>query len=160
VLLGDEVDIADKKLCLKKCVDLFSSVNEGSVIGVRQVPSEEVSKYGVAEFDATSRIQRLVEKPRPQESQSNWIIPGRYVFENAILDELSRTAPSRNGEIQLTDAMASLLRKRALWAQPLFGECFDTGSKSGFLLANLAQGLKDPELSNAIKSFLKEKNLF
>ncbi|MBP7844856.1 MAG: UTP--glucose-1-phosphate uridylyltransferase [Proteobacteria bacterium] len=155
VLLGDEVDIATKKNGLKDCVTKFKEINAGSVIGVQEVPHEEVSKYGVVEFNDQFSISRFIEKPQPSETTSSWIIPGRYVFENQILNELSSTQPGRGGEIQLTDAMLSLLDTRPFFAQEISGERYDTGSKLGFILANLAQALKDPKLKKPILEFLE-----
>jgi UTP--glucose-1-phosphate uridylyltransferase len=156
VLLGDEVDIASRKLGLKSCVERFQGIEAGSVIGVQEVAPQEVSKYGVVEFDDKEKIQRFVEKPQPGETTSNWIIPGRYVFENSILNSLAKTEPGRGGEIQLTDAMESLLLSRPFFAQKIGGERYDTGSKLGFILANVAQALKDPKLKGPVIDFIKK----
>lgn len=157
VLLGDEVDISNSKAGgLKACVDRFNSLSEGSVIGVTPISKDLVSSYGVAEFDNDGKVERFVEKPSQGETTSNWILPGRYVFENKILEVLEKTKPGRGDEIQLTDAMDTLLKKSPFYAQKMDIERYDTGDKLGFIKANIAQALKNKEFKADLTSFIKE----
>ncbi|NCN27053.1 UTP--glucose-1-phosphate uridylyltransferase [bacterium] len=157
VLLGDEVDISKtKEGGLKSCVDRFTAMTEGSVIGVTPIEASLVSNYGVAEFSADGKVSRFVEKPKPNESSSNWILPGRYVFENSILKVLKSTPHGRGNEIQLTDAMETLLKSRPFYAQKMDIERYDTGDKIGFIKANIAQAFKNEKFRKELTSFLKE----
>jgi UTP--glucose-1-phosphate uridylyltransferase len=157
VVLGDDIMVHDKRSAIGQCLDLFETKASGSVVGVIEVPEAEASKYGVAEFDAQGQVSRFVEKPQKGESSSRWALPGRYVFESEIIDILENTAPGKNNEIQLTDAMQALNKKSPFWADKIQGERFDTGDKLGYIMANVAFALKDPEYREELHDWLKKK---
>ena len=94
----------------------------------------------------------MVEKPSPQRAPSNLAILGRYVLPFRVLELLEHTAPGVGGEIQLTDALDGLLGNYGLNAVETDAQVFDCGNKLGFLSANLAVGMHDPEIKSAIKA--------
>ena len=168
VLLGDEIIESDspQQSALKSCLDLMNNSNEDikNVIGVLEVPKEETEKYGIVSLESNeqmssngfSPITGFVEKPTPQEAPSNWAIPGRYVFNYDIFDVIKNTPKGKGSEIQLTDAMDSLLKKQSFYAQKMTGKRFDTGSKLGYLQANVYFALKNKELKDDLRNFIQD----
>ncbi|NCN40237.1 UTP--glucose-1-phosphate uridylyltransferase [bacterium] len=164
VLLGDEIVRNNHgPSSVKQCVDAFQSKERGSVIGVIEVPKEETYLYGVCDFGNDGakgpgpwEVKGFVEKPAPEDAPSNWALPGRYVFEPGILNAIRETPRGKGNEIQLTDAMVRLLKTQPFFAQAIKGERFDTGSKLGYIIANVAYGLADPEHQVALRKALLE----
>ena len=159
VLLPDEIFIpqALAENPSKALAENFKQFGK-SVVSLLEVPKEQVSSYGVAKFEKQGdqlKILDLVEKPKVFEAPSHLILPGRYLFNNAILDWIEKT-PAKDGEVQLTDAMVSLSKAQGL--NGLITKCprFDGGSVVGLLKANVFAALKDEKLSKEFKSFLHE----
>lgn len=158
VLLGD--DMIDSKVpCTRQLMEVAIK-NDASVVGVMEVAREEVSKYGIVggkSLDArTTRVERLVEKPKPAEAPSQWAIPGRYVLKPSIFKYLRETKPGAGGEIQLTDALHLMAEREKLLAYRFEGHRYDTGDKLGFIDATLAYALKRPELAPGVRGLLKK----
>jgi UTP--glucose-1-phosphate uridylyltransferase len=165
VVLGDDlIRTRGKTTAIGQCLADFRARDAGSVIGVLRVPTDQTSLYGICDlggvdFTPTTRslkVRGFVEKPSPSEAPSNWALPGRYVFEPAIIDALRETPPGKGGEIQLTDGMVALLKTSPFFAQALEGERFDTGNKLGYIIANVAYGLDDPTYRAELSALLKE----
>lgn len=166
VVLGDDLirTRSPSKSAIGQCLAGFNARESGSVVGVLKVPHTQTSLYGICDMggqnftdaNASLKVHGFVEKPSPEEAPSDWALPGRYVFEPHIIDELRITKPGKGGEIQLTDAMASLLLKRPFFAQAMQGQRFDTGSKMGYIIANVAYGLEDPSHREELSQLLKE----
>ncbi|WP_372425063.1 UTP--glucose-1-phosphate uridylyltransferase GalU [Salinarimonas chemoclinalis] len=127
----------------------------GNIVAAEEVPMEETSKYGILsvaeDHGKTFRISGMVEKPKVEEAPSNLMISGRYILQPEIFDVLERQEPGAGGEIQLTDAMKTLMESQDFHGMRYEGTTHDTGSKIGFLVANLAYGLEDPELGPALR---------
>jgi UTP--glucose-1-phosphate uridylyltransferase len=162
VLLGDEIMInqPQQKNTLSVLVDHHASQG-GSVVAVMEVPDSEVQKYGMAEVtDKLSpglfKVSGFVEKPRPNETRSRWALPGRYVFESEIFTHLQNGKPGALGEIQLTDSMNALCKKRAFLASTFTADRYDAGDKLGYLKANVELALKNAELSADFADYLRE----
>lgn len=158
VVLSD--DVIDS---VAPCVGQLAAVHAqygASVVALMEVPSEQLSAYGVVEADEVSpglyRIRSLVEKPKPEEAPSNLAIIGRYVLTPQIFDSLTRIAPGAGGEIQLTDGMRHLLGSQPIYGLKFEGRRFDAGDKQGFLRATVEFGLKHPTLGAAFRSYLRE----
>jgi UTP--glucose-1-phosphate uridylyltransferase len=165
VILGDDIIRTPKgaPTAIAECLETFKKVGEGSVVGVHRVPHEQTSMYGVVDFGNTQlteggpwKVQGFVEKPSPDKAPSDWALPGRYIFEPQIMDCLRETPRGKSNEIQLTDAMVRLLAQRPFYARPMSGQRFDTGSKMGFLIANLAYALDDPQHKEELRAQIKE----
>lgn len=159
VLLGDEIMVSPAKEInvttqLVQCYDDSKS----SVIAVMKVNDEEVSKYGIAEVDTDEKIfnvKNLIEKPKATETTSRWALPGRYAFGPEIFDFLEKTTPGKNGEIQLTDAMAQMLKKYGMKAIPVESQRFDAGDPFGFIKANIELAIRHPEIGEVVKKYIQ-----
>jgi UTP--glucose-1-phosphate uridylyltransferase len=158
VLTDDVIDAA--RPALRQMLDVFERV-QGPVIAVDRVPPEDVSSYGIVAIDETDlgpgvhRIVDLVEKPPRSEAPSNLAIIGRYILTPDIFPALQDTASDRTGEIQLTNGMRRLLKKRPLYACEISGVRHDTGNKLGFLKATAYFALKRPEFADAFRRYVE-----
>jgi len=157
VLLAD--DLIDAEIpATRQLIEQYERY-KGSVLGVQRVPLEETSKYGIVatgDPDAkTGIVTRFVEKPSPEKAPSNLAAAGRYVLEPEIFAELRNTPGGAGGEIQLTDAIARLLKTRAVLAYCYDGRRFDCGSKLGFWEATMMLGLRHPEIGDAVRQSLQ-----
>lgn len=131
----------------------------GNVIAVEEVKPEETHQYGIVAvgetFGQTFEITGMVEKPKQGTAPSNFIISGRYILQPEIFSILERGDKGAGGEIQLTDAMIRLAEQQKFYGMRFDGRTYDTGSKIGFLTANLAYGLERPELAEALKAEIR-----
>ncbi|NBB92028.1 MAG: UTP--glucose-1-phosphate uridylyltransferase GalU [Gammaproteobacteria bacterium] len=129
-----------------------------SVISVEEVPMEKTSSYGVVNVESfagrSGRIRGVVEKPEPENAPSNLAIVGRYVLSSRVFELLEHTEPDHRGEIQITDAIATLLGEQAVDAYQFEGRHYDCGSKLGFLQATVDLGRKHPELGDDFSAWL------
>src|SRR5690606_18124460 len=130
-----------------------------SVLGVETVPRDQTGNYGIVavntEASGLQRIERIVEKPSPEEAPSNLAVVGRYVLTPAIFDKLEATGRGAGGEIQLTDAIADLLASEPVYVWPFTGTRYDCGSKIGYLRATVEYALRHPELGENFKAYLE-----
>ncbi len=157
-LLLPDMLMFDEPGCMAGMMAHYEEVG-GNIIAVEEVPREEVHRYGVVALDPDARdvmrITGMVEKPSVDEAPSTLIISGRYILQPEIFAHLDETAPGAGGEIQITDAM-----QRGIEAgEPYFawhytGQTWDCGSKLGFLLANVAFGLRDKETADALRAYV------
>ncbi len=157
VLLGD--DIIDARVpAAKQLADCYEKNGLGT-IALMEVPPPEVHLYGIAAGqpldERTIRIERLVEKPK-QDAPSNLAVIGRYVLPPRVFDVLERLPAGVGGEIQLTDALAVLAREEGLLGYRFDGDRYDAGDRFGYLKANVAFGLKRPELREPLLAYLRE----
>jgi UTP--glucose-1-phosphate uridylyltransferase len=156
VMLGD--DIVDSEVpCLKQLMDCYSNY-ETSILGVQQVPATEVYKYGIIDGieieDSVYKLKDVVEKPKVSEAPSNVAILGRYIITPRIFDILDNTKPGKGGEIQLTDALKTLMEEESMYAYNFKGRRYDVGDKQGFLEATVEYALKDEELKENFMKYL------
>lgn len=157
VMLGD--DIVDSSYpCLKQLIDVFDEYKT-TIIGVQEVPMEDVYKYGIVNGvfieDDVYKVKDLVEKPDIAAAPSNIAILGRYIISPQIFEMLEKTKPGKNGEIQLTDALKLLLEKEAIYAYKFKGKRYDVGDKLGFLQATVEFALKRDDIKDQFKAYLK-----
>lgn len=159
VILGDDV-IDARPPALRQMLDVFEEL-DGPVLAVEEVPAENVSSYGVIDADeirpGVYRIRDMVEKPPREEAPSNLAIIGRYVLTPDIFPELEATAreQDRTGEIQLTNGLRKLLKKREVYACRVNGVRHDTGNKLGFLKAVVYFALQRDDLSGPFRDYLR-----
>jgi len=159
VLLGDDL-VLSKTPCAKQLIDLFDDVGE-SIVAIQRVPADQTHNYGIVEGekngrDNTFKVSRMVEKPAPGTTESDMAIIGRYILMPEIFSILDKTTPGHGGEIQLTDALLALTKKRAMYALEFDGTRYDAGDKMGYLKAIVAYGLLHPQLGKPLKKYLKE----
>jgi UTP--glucose-1-phosphate uridylyltransferase len=156
VLLGD--DVVDSEVpCLKQMIDCFNEYKT-SILGVQQVPDEDVCKYGIVKGthieDRVYKVKGLVEKPSKEEAPSNVAILGRYIITPKIFEILDNTKPGKGGEIQLTDALLTLASQEAMYAYNFVGRRYDVGDKLGFLEATIEFALKREDLKGPFIEYL------
>jgi len=159
VLLSDDI-IDVQTPSLKQLLDVYEKY-DAPVVAVFEVEGEAISRFGVIDGEEVEkgiyRIKDMVEKPPAAQAPSNLAIIGRYVLTPDIFAELERTAPGAIGEIQITDAMRSLLKKRPFYAVRFEGTRYDAGDKLGFLIATVEFAMKHPELADEFKEYLRLK---
>ena len=147
VILADDLIDAPKG-ALAQMMDVYNATGS-SVLGVETVDPSQTGSYGIVEIapkDAYQRVTSIVEKPKPADAPSNLAVVGRYILTPAIFDLLRHTQAGAGGEIQLTDAIAALLKQETVLAHAFSGQRYDCGSKLGYLQATLAYGCKHPEV--------------
>ncbi|HZH53663.1 MAG TPA: UTP--glucose-1-phosphate uridylyltransferase GalU [Microvirga sp.] len=137
----------------------------GNIIAVEEVPEDQTHQYGIVsvgeEFGQTFEITGMVEKPPKGTAPSNFIISGRYILQPEIFDLLSTQQRGAGNEIQLTDSMIRLMKDQKFYGMKYQGRTYDTGSKVGFLMANVAYALEREDLGPAfrqeLEAFLRQK---
>ena len=131
----------------------------GNVIAVEEVPEDQTHQYGIVAvgetFGQTFEIAGMVEKPPKGTAPSRYIISGRYILQPEIFDILSNHETGAGGEIQLTDAMKRLSETQPFFGMAYEGRTYDTGTKLGFLMANVAYALERPDMSGPFRSQLQ-----
>lgn len=162
VLLADDLlDGQGDDPVLKQMVEVYN-YNRCSVLGVMNVPRAETKQYGIVSTERDSgdvqRVTGIVEKPKPEEAPSTQAVVGRYVLTGRIFDHLRNLKPGAGGELQLTDAIASLLQEEAVLSYQFKGVRYDCGSKIGYLQATVELGLKHPEVGAAFADYLSQRN--
>ena len=164
VILADDVIDATPP-ALKQMIDVFERVG-GPVLAVERVPPEQVSSYGIVDIDPSASLGKgvyavrdLVEKPPRNEAPSNLAIIGRYLLTPDIFPELRATASDRTGEIQLTNGLRSLLKRRKIFACEIDGVRHDTGNKLGYLQAVVYFALRRQDLSEPFRAYLRSENI-
>jgi UTP--glucose-1-phosphate uridylyltransferase len=157
VVLGDDVIHADPP-AIRQLVDVYDKV-QGPVIAVERVPMDQISRYGVVDAepmgDGVYRIKDLVEKPPREEAPSDLGIIGRYVLTPDIFDVLANVREDRTGEIQLTNGLRELLKRRPLYACEVKGTRHDTGNKLGFLQATFYFAMQRPDIAEPLKQYIR-----
>ena len=133
----------------------------GAVLGIQEVPHQEVNRYGIISPDRLSdglyKVTDLVEKPAPSDAPSNLAVIGRYVLPPEIFPILRKTKPGKNGEIQLTDALRELAKSSPMYALEVKGNRYDAGDKLGFLIATVEFALKNPSLGSDFAEYLRSR---
>ncbi len=161
VLLADDLMVGDEPV-LKQMVDQFSEWR-ASILAVQEVPAEHTKRYGiVAGTQVNERVMdvtRIVEKPAPEVAPSRLGVAGRYILTPGVFHEIATQPRGVGGEIQLTDGIASLLRREKVFAYRYEGRRYDCGSKEGFLEANVELALAHPQLGAPFKAFLQTLSL-
>jgi UTP--glucose-1-phosphate uridylyltransferase len=160
VMLADDLIVNQGKGCLKQMVDLYQE-EKTSILGVESIAPEDTQSYGIVDAKQLgknySNVLSIVEKPKPEDAPSNLGVVGRYILNPRIFDELAKLDGSSGvgGEIQLTDAIASLLTKEQVLAYQFDGKRYDCGSKLGYLIATVEQGLAHVEVGAEFTEYLK-----
>jgi UTP--glucose-1-phosphate uridylyltransferase len=161
VMLAD--DIVDAEVpALKQMLEVYEETG-APVLGTMSVAGEAISRFGVLDAEeirpGVFRVRDMVEKPPFAEAPSDLAIIGRYILTPDIFDELEHTAPGAGGEIQITDAMRALLKKRPFYAVRFEGTRHDAGDKLGFLVATVEFALKRPDLGPQFREYLRSLKL-
>ncbi len=157
VLLPDDM-VLSKTPCLKQLMDAYAEVG-GHVVAVEDVPQEKTNRYGIldvlSEKGRLAKARGLVEKPSPESAPSTLAIIGRYVLDAAVFKALDNHTRGAGGEIQLTDALNSTLKDLPFHGLRFEGARYDCGNQVGFVEANVAFALTNPEMSEKLKPLLR-----
>ena len=158
VMLGDDIVDSPGYPCLKQMMDLYEQ-EQCTILGVKEVPTQDISKYGIVDGDKVRdglyTVRSLVEKPKAEEAPSNVAIMGRYIITPAVFDILEKTAPGAGNEIQLTDALKTLALKEKMLAYAFKGRRHDVGDKLGFLQATVEFALQRDNLRDDFLDYLE-----
>lgn len=158
ILLPDDVVLA-KRGCLAQMIDTYNNVG-GNLVAIMDVPREQTSSYGILDVKSDDGklvdIKGLVEKPKPENAPSTLSVIGRYILQPEVFNHLASFEKGAGGEIQLTDAMAKLIGKQPFNGFRYEGQRYDCGSRIGFIEANLAFSLHDPEIGDSVRAMLKK----
>ena len=159
VILPDDLIWNRGDGALKQMADA-AEANGASMIAVQDVPREQTDRYGIVATDAfdgrQGRLNAIVEKPDPSEAPSTWAVVGRYVLNPRIFELLENTVPGAGGEIQLTDAIAALLREETVNAYRFRGTRFDCGTHIGLVEATIRYALDHEKLSDAAQQLMQD----
>ncbi len=162
VLLPDMITLPNgprKSRCLAQTVEAYGR-HGGNIIAVEEVPAHETHQYGIVsvgeDHGHSFEIKGMVEKPPQGTAPSNLMISGRYILNPEIFELLEKGEKGAGGEIQLTDAMIKLAAAQPFHGVRFDGKTYDTGSKLGFLAANIAFGLERPDIAENLKAEIKK----
>ncbi len=164
VILADDLLDTSKTNCLKTMTDLYKK-HQYSIIATQIIEPSESSSYGIIKPQRGQsdnnfiKISGIVEKPQPEHAPSNMAVIGRYIFTPKIFNYLRKTKAGAGQEIQLTDAIAQLLKGESVYSFLCPSKRYDCGSKIGYLEATLAFGLKHTDLKEQFKKLLKQYSL-
>ena len=157
VVLADDL-IDSKQGVLKQMLDHYNDENS-SIISVQKIMKSESINYGIIEFKEVNKdlmkIINIVEKPSPENAPSNYGVVGRYIFSSMIFSMLDKVSAGVGNEIQLTDAIKLLLKTNPIYSYKFSGTRYDCGTKIGFIKANIAFALNDPNYSDDLKIYIK-----
>ena len=157
ILLPDDLFIS-KKSCLQQLIDAYV-LNKSSAIAVNVIDQNNIHKYGVIKpKERTSeiiKIEDIVEKPNANDAPSDLAVCGRYILNSSIFKHLKSVKPDKSDEIQLTDAIKSMLSEEEVYGVLYDGEKFDCGSKEGFVHATIALALRDESISENVKEIIR-----
>jgi UTP--glucose-1-phosphate uridylyltransferase len=166
-VVGDEpffIHLADDLIdaeepCLQQMARVFEE-QQASVLGVQVVDAGETDRYGIVAVqplsERVSRVDRIVEKPKPEEAPSTLAVVGRYLLTPGVFERLANTGRGAGGEIQLTDGIAALLQDETVLAYAFRGRRYDCGSKLGYLEATVEFALKHANLGEQFAAYLEQ----
>ncbi len=157
VLLPDDI-FDSKPPCLRQLLNIAEE-QDGPVVALLKVAHAETAKYGIVEARELKprlfELSGMVEKPDPARAPSDLAIMGRYILPPEIFTILAEARPGVGGEIQLTDALLTLCRRRKLFGYQFTGTRYDLGDRLGFVKAQVGYALKRPDLADSLRNYLK-----
>ncbi len=157
VILAD--DLIDGKISVMRQMIALYEQQGHSLIGVENIAREDTASYGIVAVEPAGprlgRIRKIIEKPKPDVAPSTLGVVGRYVLTGNIFKHLRNLKPGSGGELQLTDAIASLLGEEPVFAYEFEGKRYDCGDKLGYLEATVAYGLQHPEVGAGFAAYLR-----
>lgn len=160
VLLADDLMVGQPPV-MAQMVEQFRQWR-ASMLAVQEVPRQETRKYGIIDGqvinDHLLDVGSIVEKPDPESAPSTLAVAGRYILTPGIFDEISNLPRGVGGEIQLTDGIASLLRREKVFAYRYDGQRYDCGSKLGFLQATVDLAKQHPEIGKDFNAWLLQQH--
>ena len=160
VLFGDDVMYCEEKPVIGQLIDVYEKYGK-TVLGCKKVSMDVISKYASVEWNkdfgnGVYNMVKVTEKPKKEEAKSDIAPLGRYVCTPDIFDIIRELKPGANGEYQFTDALDEEAHKNGALAYAFKGTRYDMGDRLGYLKANIEYGLRDGELGENLKEYLKE----
>jgi len=159
VILADDL-IDSEPPVMKQMVDLYDYYHS-SIVGVQNVAAEETASYGIVSAkpmaDKLSKVDLIVEKPKPENAPSTLGVVGRYILTPRIFHHLNKLQRGSGGELQLTDAIAELIKEQQVLAYEFSGIRYDCGSKIGYLQATVEYALKHPQVREEFAAYLQKR---
>lgn len=159
VILADDL-IDDDIPVMKQMVDLYGYYHS-SIVGVQNVAADETASYGIVSAqpmaDRLSKVDLIVEKPKPENAPSTLGVVGRYILTPRIFHHLNHLQRGTGGELQLTDAIDELIKEQQVLAYEFSGVRYDCGSKIGYLEATVEYALKHPQVKDEFAAYLKKR---
>ena len=159
VILADDL-IDSEPSVMKQMVDLYDYYHS-SIVGVQNVAAEETASYGIVSAkpmaDKLSKVDLIVEKPKPENAPSTLGVVGRYILTPRIFHHLNKLQRGSGGELQLTDAIAELIKEQQVLAYEFSGIRYDCGSKIGYLQATVEYALKHPQVREEFAAYLQKR---
>ncbi len=158
VLLADDlISYENNASCLEQMILKFQEV-KSCMVAVEKIDPKDSVKYGIigvsGSFSTFGQIHKIVEKPKMELAPSNLGVVGRYILTPEIFTQLEQASFGTHNEIQLTDAIASIMQKDPVYALEFVGKRYDCGSKLGYLQAIVTYGLQHPEVAAEFKQYL------
>jgi UTP--glucose-1-phosphate uridylyltransferase len=158
VILADDM-VLSKRSCILQMLEKYQKTG-GNMAAVMDVPREKTKSYGILDIKSSDgdlvTARGLVEKPEPDKAPSTLSIIGRYVLDPSIFDVLEKQKQGSGGEIQLTDAMNSMIGKTPFYGYRFEGKRYDCGNRTGYIEANIAYALERPDMKDNIRAMLKQ----
>ena len=159
VILADDL-IDSEPSVMKQMVDLYDYYHS-SIVGVQNVAADETASYGIVSAkpmaDKLSKVDLIVEKPKPENAPSTLGVVGRYILTPRIFHHLNQLQRGSGGELQLTDAIAELIKEQQVLAYEFSGIRYDCGSKIGYLQATVEYALKHPQVREEFAAYLQKR---
>ena len=161
ILADDLLDNPGADSIMEQMVGVFN-YNRCTVLGTMNVPREETRQYGIVSTETqqgdVQRVTGIIEKPKPEDAPTTQAVVGRYILTPRIFDHLRALKPGAGGELQLTDAIASLLKEESVLAYQFKGVRYDCGSKLGYLKATVELALRHPEVAEEFAAYLAKRS--
>ena len=162
VILADDIILSKEEGCLSQMTNKFNDL-QSSIVAIEKVNEDLLQEYGIiGGFKSDNNyweLDKIIEKPKIEEAPSDMGVVGRYILTPTIFEILENTTKGSGGEIQLTDAIATQIKKEKVYAYEFAGKRFDCGNKLGFLKATIEYGLNHQEISSELKSYLKDLDI-
>ncbi len=160
VLLADDLMVGPSGLEGVMSQMVRAHAQQGrSILAVQEVPQDQVRRYGIVAGESAGkqmiRVEQIVEKPSPEKAPSRMGVAGRYILTPGIFEEIRQQTTGVGGEIQLTDAIARLMQREAVYAFQYAGKRYDCGSKEGFLEATVELALQHPQVGESFRQYLQ-----
>jgi len=159
VILADDIVYNDGIPATKQLMDAYDKLG-GTILGVQYIDDKNISKYGVIKPEEIEKglfkVTDMAEKPKVEEKMSNFAALGHYILTPDIYDAIDNTTPGVGGEIQLTDAIRKLIAEDKVFAVDFEGKRYDTGNRLGYMKASVEYALRNDEIGDDFKAYLKE----
>ena len=156
VILPDDVIISESNITTKM-IKFFNDSNS-SILAIEKVPKNKIENYGIIDGNPTSdsliNITDIIEKPPPNKAPTNLAVVGRYLFTPEIFDHLIRIKPQKNNEIQITDAIKTLLSEKRVLGYQFSGKRYDCGTPLGIFEATIGINLNSAKTKSQIKKII------